>query len=908
MSSQQDGRLSSLDRVVTAELLELPSEQLTPEVIRSAISDYLSLPKFAEVAADEAEQLARTLETRHAVRLSIGGVVQLKHEPWLPDAKAAIDPYFWGRYKSLSASKGLGVQVLATLDEVSDRILGLLGNPRQTGAWDRRGLVLGNVQSGKTANYLGLICKASDAGYRVIIVIAGIHNNLRNQTQSRIDEGFIGYEKGASKNKLGKVVGVGRLNLTRRPSHFTSSTRDFSQAAATQVGVPLQNLSEPAVFVIKKNASTLANLLEWLQTSLQGGRINSPVLIIDDEADNASINVGQDPASASKINAQIRQVLSMFERSSYVGYTATPFANIFIDPDSDDDMIGQDLFPRDFIVSLDSPTNYLGAERVFLESPGQFLRTIDDSEELLPVRHKINHSVDSIPDSLRIAVRAFLLARAIRMLRNHVGAHNSMLVNASRFTKVQSQIRNQIHAYLEELQNALRLYGSLPPDEAELHAEIGDLKNTWNSEYRGAGEPWPEILGCLYESAAPVGVVEINSRSAGVLNYAEFENGLNVIAVGGFSLSRGLTLEGLSITYFLRNSIMYDTLMQMGRWFGYRPGYEDLCRIWLPEDAQGWYAHIAESIEMLRSDLKEMEAAGATPAEFGLRVRSHPDALIVTARNKMGTGQKYLVSVGLGGALIETTPVSSRSAGQNVARAVRFVEQIHGEVSPSRATDGWVFNDVSADAVASFIRDYKGDPGSTKTQREPVLGYIRDRAESTLKLWDVLLVSKADAKEPLSDLINDGRATSISGLGVIYPERTAGTRSTATSVHIGNNQKVASRGSEKAGLSPEQVRIAEETYRARRSDESEAPRNIPDAAYRLQGRKPLLILHFLRIKDHDAGGHVNLPRLVATWGITFPKPPPYPPEKRVEFVVNTVWYQEHFGRDADDEVEAEGND
>src|SRR5204863_2247591 len=160
------------------------------------------------------------------------------------------------------------------------------------------------------------------------------------------------------------------------------------------------------------------------------------------------------------------------------------------------------------------------------------------------------------------------------------------------------------HSYLEELQNALRVNGALDPAEARAVPEILDLENTWKDQYSGAGQPWEDVLRHLHDAAAPVRVVEVNSRSAGVLNYSDFEKGLNVIAVGGFSLSRGLTLEGLSITYFLRNSVMYDTLMQMGRWFGYRPGYDDLCRIWMPEDAQGWYAHVAESIEMLRDDLK----------------------------------------------------------------------------------------------------------------------------------------------------------------------------------------------------------------------------------------------------------------------------------------------------------------
>ncbi|MEH0933742.1 Z1 domain-containing protein [Micromonospora psammae] len=900
----EPGVIDALDRVVTAELTSLPADQLTPQLIRTTIDDFRQLPRFASISDGDAEQLARLLETRHAVILTIGNIVKVKHEPWLPDAKAEIDPYYWQRYRKLLASKGMGVPVLATLDEVSDRTLGLLGNPREAGVWARKGLVLGNVQSGKTANYLGLICKASDAGYRVIIVIAGIHNNLRNQTQSRVDEGFIGFEKGAGKNKLGKVVGVGRIDLQRRPSHFTSSTRDFSQAAASQVGVPLQNLNEPAVFVIKKNANTLANLTQWLKTSLQGGRINSPLLLIDDEADNASINVSQNTNAASTINAQIRELLAMFERSSYVGYTATPFANIFIDPESDDEMLGQDLFPRDFIVSLDPPSNYLGARRVFLESPDEFLRPINDSDDAIPIKHRITQIIEGLPDSLRFAVRAFLLVRAIRILRGEASAHNSMLINASRFTRVQSQLRNHVHSYLEELQNALRISGALDPVEARAVPEIFELENTWKSEYGEAGQRWEDVLSVLHDAAAPIRVVEVNNKSAGKLNYSDFENGLNVIAVGGFSLSRGLTLEGLSITYFLRSSVMYDTLMQMGRWFGYRPGYEDLCRIWMPEDAQGWYAHIAESIEMLRDDLKDMEAAGATPEDFGLRVRSHPDSLIVTARNKMGTGKRFVVSIGLGGSQIETTPVSARDSDYNVRRTRSLVTAVQASgVTPIPLGGSWLFSGVSPELVASFVRDYKQDPGSTKTQSGPVVAYIEGRAASTLSSWDVLLVGRQPtAKEPLVERTD---YEALNDLRVVYQVRSTGSRSRENTLYIGDNQKVASRGIERAGMSDAQREAAEEQYRRDNPSPDGDPVNYPDVAYRRFRAKPLLMLHLVRLKTSGNGGGPNLPPLVAAWGISFPPSPLGQSEKRVEFVVNTVWFREHFGVDSDDELEGE---
>ena len=494
-------------------------------------------------------------------------------------------------------NRNLSAQVLATLDGDTDRTLGFLENPDEEGQWDRRGMVMGHVQSGKTANYTGLVCKAADAGYKVIVIIAGIHNSLRNQTQRRIDEGFIGLDStGRMRGAIPaqNLVGVGLFDSRRQPNSFTTSLRDFNKATANSVNVPLQNLAEPVVFVIKKNLNTLQNLTEWLTAkNAQRGTstVRYPMLLIDDEADNASINIRRDQNEISRINGQIRKLLALFDRSCYIGYTATPFANIFIDPDSVDDMLGHDLFPRDFIVSLNPPDNYFGATRVFVEDAERVVQMVDDHADLLPLKHRIDHRVTDLPRTLKTAVRAFIVARAIRLARGQGGEHNSMLVNVSRFMNVQTQIRNEIHLLIAEIRRSVRVNAAMPPAQALRDPEIAALRQVFRDHYEDTGRPsWEDIQELLHESASPIPVVEVNSRSSGSLDYLDHDRaGLNVIAVGGLSLSRGLTLEGLMVSYFLRNSMMYDTLLQMGRWFGYRNGYEDLWRVWMPEEAQGWY-------------------------------------------------------------------------------------------------------------------------------------------------------------------------------------------------------------------------------------------------------------------------------------------------------------------------------
>ncbi|MBI2847140.1 MAG: Z1 domain-containing protein [Chloroflexi bacterium] len=767
-------------------------------------------------------------------------------------------------------------------------------------------MVVGHVQSGKTANYAGLICKAADAGYKLVVIIAGIHNILRNQTQLRIDESFVGRDSARLLSKKDdRFIGVGRFDQTRRPVTFTNSVKDFSKAMATSVGLPLQNLNEPAAFVIKKNSTTLKNLLEWLREhSARGGArtIDAPMLLIDDEADNASINIRHGKGEVSRINGQIRDLLHLFERSCYVGYTATPFANIFIDPDTDDEMLGEDLFPRNFIVSLDPPSNYFGPDRVFLHESENFIRHIDDNEEHLPLKHTIDFKIAALPQSLIDAIRTYMVGRAIRLARGHAGQHSSMLVNASRFMDVQRQLRNEVHNKLQAIKASVRVNGALAPSSALRDPEIAALHQVWEREYHDTEFDWPAIQKRLQEAVAPISIVEVNGRSPGTLNYADHaETGLIVIAVGGFSLSRGLTLEGLMISYFLRNSMMYDTLMQMGRWFGYRSAYEDLCRIWMPEEAEGWYAHVAESIEELRDELRSMEAASATPEEFGLKVRSHPDNLIVTARNKMGSGERVVVNIGLGNRFVETAILRRDEASLVANRAAvrRLAEQlaIAGSTlaGAEQVSSGWLLRNVPVDPILDFLAEFRNHEGSMLTAGDPIRRYIRDRASSKLASWDILFASVGSRGE--DTLFDDSL-----GIPVNCQRRTAGNRSDQTTLRVTNKQRVASRGVEKTGLTDEQVASAEAEYQQKHpagggGADSGRAFNYPDHIYRQVRERPLLIVHLLKIDPEPGGKEYKEP--VVAWSISFPKPET--DEKREEYVVNTTWIRENYGDDVDEE-------
>lgn len=872
-------------------------QEPTGESIRKAVGIVRGL--FPGATDGDVELVARRIEQVLDVVIRPAIAISEGYQPWLDRRQVSIDPYFWSRYRQMLVQQGLSPQVVATLGSTTDRILDLLHDPTEVSPWDRRGLVMGSVQSGKTANYVGLLCKAADAGFKVLIVIAGIHNNLRNQTQARIDEGFIGRHRVLVK-ATAKVTntGVGMIDPRRHPAHFTDTNRDFNKASVLANGLSLNQLNEPAVFVIKKNPRTLANLLGWLRdyNTKQGGRVDAPMLLIDDEADNASINVAYSKDDVSKINGQIRDLLALFEHSAYVGYTATPFANIFIDPDTNDEMLQDDLFPRSFIVSLDPPSNYIGARRVFLDEPQNFLRYIDDNEDLLPIKHKKKLVIVDLPSSLKTALRSFIVARAIRVQRGQGAAHSSMLVNASYFIDVQKHLAAEIQARLDEMKSSVRVHGLSDPDLALQDPEVASLKAVFDQEYATARVTWEELQPLLWDAIAPIKVAVVNSQAAGALNYREHaEHGLHVIAVGGFALSRGLTLEGLSTTYFLRNSIMYDTLLQMGRWFGYRPDYDDLCRIWLPEDAAGWYAHIAGSVEELREDLRQMEQLGGTPEDFGLKVRAHPDNLIVTARNKAGRAQVLIIEVGLGNKFIETVALRTSSRDHNLTVARHLVDALqdcgHPVAAAERIQLGYLLQRVPREPITEFIRTFANSPRSIQTVPDPVVAYIDGRPEE-MQAWDVLITSlKASDSAKSFDAL---------GVDVTMPHRKARVHSVDSATSPGNrgsevyfpNMRFSTRGIERAGLTHAERAEAERIY-AEAEPVQSAAGNVPDWCYRAVRKRPLFVLSLLSIQtSSDQAPSGPWP----AWSISFP--PTGHEERTVKWVVNQR-YLDALGIDPD---------
>lgn len=877
--------------VISAHIYTLEA-QLTSSDLKDVIGRFSPI---YQLDRNEVDYLLKILETRYVTTMGAG--VSLIDEDIPHDdewyLKQDIDWAYWKDYEQLLINQGWPTRVVRSMDNVTDKVLGLLKNPIESGDWERRGLVIGHVQSGKTANYIGLVTKAADAGYKFIIVIAGIHNNLRTQTQERIDQGFIGRDSGSATKQH---IGVGKIRPNRdMPVTVTTTDSDFNKSVAKRFGLELKSLNNTFILVIKKNVSTLTNLYNWLKELNTRAELEKiadiPMLMIDDEADNASINTNKPELDPTKTNREIRNILNLFKKRCYVGYTATPFANIFIDPDDNDEKLGTNLFPEHFIHCLDAPTNYFGSEKIFLddEQSDNFIREIDDAEAYIPLRHKKDDGVDNLPPSLKCAIRTFILTRAIRNLREQENEHCSMMINVSRFVNIQREVQQLIDIYIEELQNAVRFNYKLPVNIGLRNHHLSLIHETFLQEFRGCGFDWENVLAELSNAANAVKVFLINSKSDEKLDYSSYtkdDDPLTAIAIGGLSLSRGLTIEGLTVSYIYRNSKMYDTLMQMGRWFGYRDNYEDLCRVYMSEPSYGWYSHIAEATEELRMQIKRMRREGKKPSDFGLYVKAHPDTLIVTALNKMRHAAGMDFHVSYDGKLKEThiIPKDKRKNENNRSLLVDFYNHLIQNQNIHNHDGTLLFTDVSWSLVQEFIFGFKfHEDLSDLAQNIPE--YIKAISD-LFPRWDVVYQSLSK-KAPV-----DGNIIALQQRNIGLEESgQPKAPSSEPGWYIGKKNRVAGTTIFDIGLSDAQIR------QVRHNVENDGRKTPMYRDFANVRNKPIIFIHLLTLTNGDENILDNVPAL----SISFPNSKEF---RTVRYVVGPVWLKQ-FEQDQYDSTDEE---
>ncbi|CAH1387186.1 Z1 domain-containing protein [Candidatus Nitrotoga sp. M5] len=785
---------------------EKDKSKITPALIAEKVDLAMGLVAGSESAEFDRQAAISELIRRFSLWIGQDSTLHDEegHEPWLVSSRKK-DWRYWQRYQGFLERK-MATTAVDALDKSTDKILAMLEDPNREGTWDRRGLVVGHVQSGKTGNYSGLVCKAADAGYKIIIVLAGLHNNLRSQTQIRLEESFLGYETSFA-GEFGKTVGVGEIDTDSKIRPNCATTRadkgDFTTKVAKHLAISPEQ--RPWLFVVKKNKTVLERLLKWIRSHVadaadsESGRrfvSNLPLLLIDDESDHASVDTGEqlfnpdgtpdDEHQPKAINSRIRKILHSFAKSAYVGYTATPFANIFIHRRNETTEEGPDLFPQSFIINLAAPSNYVGPARVFgLNSPDgrigglPLTRDIcdhvskDGSGGWMPPKHNKEHiplyeGLDAVPPSMREAIGAFILACATRTCRGQDSEHSSMLIHVTRLNLVQKEVYRQV----EEIVKRMRQRITRGVDHEALLAELHSL---WDNDFlptcaeitsllpeeecHTLTPSWEQILAALPDVLSDIDVRMINGTAKDALDYAEHQGmGLKIIAIGGDKLSRGLTLEGLCVSYFVRTSKMYDTLMQMGRWFGYRPGYIDLCRLYTTVELVEWFGHIADASEELREEFDAMVESGGTPKDYGLKVQSHP-ILMVTSPLKMRTAETLLLSYS--GSLVQTVAMYRDPAilRRNLDATNRLISALGDpdERGPTRVRDGdpdkwkssFLWNGVGANLITDFLTSYSTHPKAPRANSSVIAEFVgRMVAAGELTSWTVALLGEGQATNP----------------------------------------------------------------------------------------------------------------------------------------------------------------
>lgn len=605
-------------------------------------------------------------------------------EEWRTPHRRHDRVFYWAHYSKLLRDRGWDPDAVADLDDATEEVVRRMSDPTRIKAYQAKGLVVGYVQSGKTANFTGVIAKAIDAGYRLVIVLTGTTNMLRAQTQRRLDMELLGRENleleiSAHDTKGhdyqddpdwdadrfirhgGRPSDAGYPDIRRLSTHAWDYKRlrqgfsalEYHRHERTKRLFEPVNLftSDARLVVAKKNSSVLQDLVADL------GRISDrlgevPVLIIDDESDQASVNTTSpkkwqaDSKKRTAINELIGKLLKMMPRAQYVGYTATPYANVFIDPADN-----EDIFPRDFLVALKRPLGYMGAEDFhdFDTDVPIEQRSYAESQERRHVRMLSDEPQD---DELRTALDMYVLTGAVKLHRQRLGhasyRHHTMLVHEAMGRDTHREAATTINNMWNAgdyrgpsgLARLRRLYETdvlpvsqatpsdlpTPSDFDDLRQDIGEAVSRISPPDRDTG---------------PVIVVNSDPDLERQQESLDFDRrSIWRILVGGNKLARGFTVEGLTVTYYRRATAQVDTLMQMGRWFGFRPKFRDLVRIYTTEELHSMFAAACQDEEYLRAELRRYSQPvdglpQITPKQIPPLIAQHRPDLRPTGRNKM---------------------------------------------------------------------------------------------------------------------------------------------------------------------------------------------------------------------------------------------------------------------------------
>lgn len=687
-------------------------------------------------------------------------IVKKDFVPWIRARKEHVIEVRSAAYIEMLTDRGWNPRVLTTLDRQTESIVELMGNPLEPGPWHRRGLLMGDVQSGKTATYIGVLNKAIDYGYKVIIVLGGHTNDLRRQTQVRIDHDLAGFDsRYLSENVIASdptkaLIGIRKFDRNIDVNQKSTVNTDFS-ASSRQSGIDWLDQERPSVFVIKKSVKIIDNVRTYIAQQGQRNGVDLPMVVIDDEADWGSPNTSDPDSDPTKVNASIRALLGVSTRSSYLAITATPFANVLIDH-----LIEDDLFPSDYIRALGYPSNYRGATEYFL-SENQSVRTdVEDCLSLIPLGHKSDLIVTSLPTSLKKAICYFAIA-ALRKEELVGTKPTSMMINVSVLNSVQAQVFDLVEEFVEEMNSSLSSAG---PNFLVNNDALVLLKLVYERDFAGVSlsDEFEKISNVFRQLQIELvnysTTKDRNKRDKSLSSEQRADRALlPTIYIGGNVLSRGLTLEGLVCSYFVRRAGSADTLLQMGRWFGYRDGYESLVRISMPAQVARLFSNVATLSNELKEDLEVMKGLELTPEEFGLRMRLVPEIAIV-ASNKAKSASVEWLELSLEGHIRSSLILNAHHRNADAVEALMRKVVIEGNYEKSILQyPHW--DGIQSSTIASFVEEFRADPsdpyfGVSEGQAAPLIrDFVNDRPES--ELWDVVVVSGSgtEVSVPGTDLV-----------------------------------------------------------------------------------------------------------------------------------------------------------
>lgn len=837
------------------------------DLIETIKKNMCCMPNYRSLNKDEIEDIAYAYEYTYGSQTFEPGdtLTNFKaDETWFHKKKKTMlisQHSYQNRYEQYLIKEHYGDDAKNNIINEAEKILSLCADPESNEK--KRGLVMGDVQSGKTSNYLALANLACDYGYKIVLILAGITDSLRIQTQERTDEGLVGAVSSTiGNNEKIDYIGVGRIGdgghyaipLTTDIADFTG-TNNFTS----------NDLNKPQILVVKKNKSILTSVKKWLKPG-QTNISSKNILIIDDECDNASVNTRKLEDDPSTINGLIRDIYNNFNCSTYVGYTATPFANIFINPEKE--VGNDDLFPSDFIHRLKSSKNkvYFGIDKVFKGDIKHWKKISDDENNKLPAKHKKDDDIPMLWDSLKNSICMFLICNCIRTIRGDGFKHRSMMINVSPYNLIQNRMLDLVERYVVSLRDAIQQYDRYDIERFVKHFElkrIYDIYETdslfcaFNEVYNkplNEAIPFEKIKNYLFDEISKFRVVVINNKVKGDqrFKYKDYkETGARVIAIGGFVLSRGITLEGLMTSYYSRNSTAYDTLLQMCRWFGYRPQYEDLCSIYMSQISYDCFCAVSDAIDNLDSQLEMMAARGAAPKEFGLMILESPETLetnlLITARNKMRNSTEIVRGLNYSGVAIDTSKLykSPYKNETNYNSVKKLINELHSsgknvEIIKNR----YMIRDVNNSIIADFVSELDIPLENKKFDVESISSFIR-KGEYYDK-WDIVFAKGDEKPGEKKFKINDNYSIPLVHRSFAYDKNEDIVRIAK------NNNKLLDPGIFNAGLNDKQIEIAKATSRERAKRKNSTNENLIANDYLgVPNRKPLLVIFPVQLIQDD---------------------------------------------------------